>query len=264
MINILSYPRSGNHLVRALVENITQSPTLGVFGGRCTDTPILSHNVNVSPVAYKQHFVEEIDKDRLITKSSPKYLILITRNPFDAISSHNSGYLDAYLNQGPFDAVKNLAHHYYRKWKKKRRLVSSPFSIKNRLWTAKYNSVEEYIDLNLLHWLSLHQFYTHWDKDSKLLLKFENLLDSNLKSNEIKSLHQFLERSNYAQASLTQIHDEENLQGIYNSAKKSLIRPPKNRNKYRQLIYDCYISSDIYNDNQFSDTKKYITDNYLS
>ena len=115
MINILSYPRSGNHLVRALVENITQRPTLGVFGNRCIESPILSHNVNASPVAYKQHFVEEIDKDRLITRSSPKYLILITRSPFDAISSQHSGYLDSYLNQGPFDAVKNLAHHYHRK-----------------------------------------------------------------------------------------------------------------------------------------------------
>ncbi|PJE37204.1 hypothetical protein CVM52_07955 [Pseudooceanicola lipolyticus] len=93
--HVASYPRSGNHLVRALLEYATQRPTMGCPGAS-RDTPIHSRNPNqqarliviseAEPIAYKSHFTNQIQQhehDHRIDR-----FLLITRDPVEAIASH--------------------------------------------------------------------------------------------------------------------------------------------------------------------------------
>ncbi|MDK3018358.1 sulfotransferase family protein [Pseudodonghicola flavimaris] len=93
--HLASYPRSGNHLVRSLIEFATHRPTLGCPGAT-QDAPIYQRPANArarlidirdaDPVAFKSHFANQIqrhDQDYLID-----HFLLITRDPREAISSH--------------------------------------------------------------------------------------------------------------------------------------------------------------------------------
>ncbi len=94
-VGLLSYPRSGNHLVRYLIEYLTERPTLGVIGSE-PDTPIyqregvklLNNNAleKASPEVIKYHFATDI------VSYSEKYpldtLIFILRDPVEAYASH--------------------------------------------------------------------------------------------------------------------------------------------------------------------------------
>ena len=92
MIDILSYPRSGNHLVRYLVEYLTGQATSGCSGNEKVDTFIckrhgvqhLSHVNCDLIVARKYHFAFHI------TNPSSQ-LIFILRNPLECIYSHHAG-----------------------------------------------------------------------------------------------------------------------------------------------------------------------------
>ena len=90
---LASYPRSGNHAVRALIESIFLRPTLGAgdselyrFPKWLVDRPVglrlkpPIHYTSLSPVAVKRHEFLEMDRwDKLIE---------IVRDPRDAIVSH--------------------------------------------------------------------------------------------------------------------------------------------------------------------------------
>jgi len=90
MVLLLSYPRSGNHLVRYIIEFLTGQATLGCFSNRVQDSPIfkrysvrlLGHVKEDAPVAKKSHFAYEL-KDHKCDK-----LIFILRDPVEAILSH--------------------------------------------------------------------------------------------------------------------------------------------------------------------------------
>ena len=62
MIYILSYPRSGNTLIRYIVEYLTNRPTIGAGNGK-DDPPIYKRlhqhlkNVKGEPIAKKEHQV---------------------------------------------------------------------------------------------------------------------------------------------------------------------------------------------------------------
>lgn len=96
MFVIASYPRSGNHLVRFLVEYLTGRPTLGCYGN-CVDTPIyqrqftetpgiLSH-VRGEPIARKVHFAKEFRQVFRIHHPISG-IIFIRREPIEAILSN--------------------------------------------------------------------------------------------------------------------------------------------------------------------------------
>jgi len=93
--HLASYPRSGNHLVRTLIEFATHRPTLGCPGSD-HDRPIYQRGPNCDaklirisepdPVAFKSHFANQIqrhDQHHLID-----HFLLIVRDPVQAISSH--------------------------------------------------------------------------------------------------------------------------------------------------------------------------------
>ena len=94
--HIVSYPRSGSHLVRTLLEASFLRPTLGCQdAGR--DTPIAHRTpnldkklialVNENPIGLKSHNCLDVLKHEHKTGQCNGF-ILIARDPVDAISSH--------------------------------------------------------------------------------------------------------------------------------------------------------------------------------
>ncbi|MDM9625968.1 hypothetical protein QTL95_08680 [Rhizobium sp. S152] len=94
--HIISYPRSGNHAVRAIVERFSGRPTLGCPGNERDDPPLYLRKKNQSLNLIK------IEDERCIGRKSHSLfdlirhdaheenagLVLITRDPLDAITSH--------------------------------------------------------------------------------------------------------------------------------------------------------------------------------
>ena len=94
--HIISYPRSGNHLVRGIVEAYSHRPTEGGFGTKY-DPPIYQNKANKDglisiksdvTIGYKAHFLREIHSRDLLYGRHNLGMVLITRNPADAIASH--------------------------------------------------------------------------------------------------------------------------------------------------------------------------------
>ncbi len=94
--HLLSFPRSGNHLVRALLEASGARKTLGCPGAK-NDKPIylrapnkerkvIRVNGKLPPIALKSHFSTDVWRHE--QKYAPGGIIFIIRNPVDAISSH--------------------------------------------------------------------------------------------------------------------------------------------------------------------------------
>lgn len=94
--HIISYPRSGNHAVRAIIERFSGRPTLGCPGAERDDPPIFFRRQNQrlklieirdqQCIARKSHFLREFIKhDEQETEAG---IILITRDPLEAITSH--------------------------------------------------------------------------------------------------------------------------------------------------------------------------------
>ena len=98
MVTIFSFPRSGNHFVRYLVEFLTGRATLGASGFKRApgqDTPIclrqgpqhLKHVSLDKPVATKAHFTSHLGKT--------DKLVFILRNPLEAVLSYRyDGFSD--------------------------------------------------------------------------------------------------------------------------------------------------------------------------
>lgn|GEM_PF-2948519 len=95
--HIMSYPRSGNHLARAILEGYSHRPTIGCPGVTKRDGPIYLRKPNLRdgaimvddqrPIGFKSHFVREFHThDRALGGQAG--LLLITRDPLKAISSH--------------------------------------------------------------------------------------------------------------------------------------------------------------------------------
>lgn len=96
MIILLSFPRSGNHLIRFFIEYLTGMPTLGcvdnlkdhpIFSDYFElDPNILSHVSSDIPICRKAHTAEECTW--ILQKEKGAKLILITRDPVEAIIAH--------------------------------------------------------------------------------------------------------------------------------------------------------------------------------
>lgn len=88
---IISYPRSGNHLIRFFVELLSELPTHGCIGNK-KDVPIYTNifkndipfNIKNSDeyIYFKSHFTKNHFKI--------KDLIFIVRNPLECISKHSN------------------------------------------------------------------------------------------------------------------------------------------------------------------------------
>lgn len=95
MFLIASFPRSGNHLVRFLIEYLTGRPTLGCRGNpedtplhtrELADSSVLQH-VEGEPIGEKLHFLHELETIKR-TNTPVEGALLIERQPVEALLSH--------------------------------------------------------------------------------------------------------------------------------------------------------------------------------
>jgi hypothetical protein len=93
---LLSYPRSGNHLVRFFIELLTELPTKGCIGNQKIDKCIyqnkfkidipfnINKNYDSSKCFTKFHFIDKLDN------YNNNLLIFIIRNPKEVLLRHNN------------------------------------------------------------------------------------------------------------------------------------------------------------------------------
>lgn len=138
--HIVSYPRSGNHAVRAILEYCFHRPTLGCHGV-INDPPIYQRPPNrkagvisisdKTPIAYKSHFITgTLLVDRAVGPING--LLLVIRDPVTAITSHIGRTLNVThrfrkseirRRVGPqVDAYMALVH-YFRSSEARRRIA---------------------------------------------------------------------------------------------------------------------------------------------
>lgn len=151
---ILSYPRSGNHWVRYIIEHFSKLPTLGN-----DDTPEHIINENDGPIfsrldcpdffntkdyiALKRHNINSDDR-------RDKGLVFIARNPLECIYRHLE-----------LSDVEDFS-------------LSNPKVIKN-------------LDKYYFNW----ETFTGWNNDKKYLILYEDLIDSEKLFHIIISLLKF-------------------------------------------------------------------------
>ncbi|MFW6009241.1 MAG: hypothetical protein ACOCP8_08270 [archaeon] len=95
MIALLSFPRSGNHLVRFIIEYLTERATLGCKGNRKKD-PEICKKINsnfLQNVDINNPIIEKWHRSWVIPNDSHKGLIMILRHPIEACISHNKKYI---------------------------------------------------------------------------------------------------------------------------------------------------------------------------
>ncbi|MEP3264751.1 MAG: hypothetical protein ABJN78_03205 [Hyphomicrobiales bacterium] len=108
MIIISSFPRSGNHLTRFLIEYLTGRPTMGcmdnprdipIFRTEFSENPSVLSHVSGPRIGFKSHKV--YDNGVLINLELCERLILIQREPAEAILAHHvrTGKLGRLLKQ---------------------------------------------------------------------------------------------------------------------------------------------------------------------
>jgi hypothetical protein len=119
---LLSFPRSGNHLVRFFVELLSEQPTLGVV-----DAPLdvsLYKNNYTKPVPFNiQPDTETLNTESYYRKShippntydNIDEMLLILRNPRECLIRQNGFYTwNQNYNWHSYDAYFNLANSYLK------------------------------------------------------------------------------------------------------------------------------------------------------
>lgn len=115
---LLSYPRSGNHLVRFFIELLSEEPTLGCIGNT-EDTEIYlnefpeeipfnikpTHDINNDSSIYNNNLYVKYHK---CPDEIPTELIFILRNPIEALISHNKYN----YNEEEYNHYFNLINYY--------------------------------------------------------------------------------------------------------------------------------------------------------
>lgn len=151
---IMSYPRSGNHLIRAILEAKSGQPTLGCVGNPA-DVPIRDRFANTDvnftrrsevPIGQKLHRIYE-KFEIMNAGEQPKKLLLIVRDPSRCIVSQ--------IVRG-LQSKKGIRQKY------------------EQARLANTKRLEKRIFQDLEHWLSLIDHYTASDLP-KLAISFEKI-----------------------------------------------------------------------------------------
>jgi hypothetical protein len=145
---LLSYPRSGNHLVRYLIEYELGHPTLGAMDG---DGRIFPRWLVDRPIYLREgNSIRIVDKVPLVTKrhdlddlGERSKLIFILRDPIDSVLSHTRDWPTQRFCE---TADEQIAHWIrllltYRSWHKERRLlIKYPSLVASPLVQVKFIS----------------------------------------------------------------------------------------------------------------------------
>ncbi|MEZ9855706.1 hypothetical protein AB4347_16910 [Vibrio breoganii] len=116
----LSYPRSGNHLIRFITEYITAGYTQGcinnkkdlpLYTNEYSEVNILSHVDRHRQVLLKVHSIAEANFNATAYLTGIERCMIVLRNPLFCISSHLRN--DAELDSKEFEVkLKNNLDHY--------------------------------------------------------------------------------------------------------------------------------------------------------
>ena len=180
---LLSYPRSGNHLVRFFIELLSEIPTYGCKGNK-KDIEIYK---NVFPEKVPFNISDFDKKDCYIKYHGPlskdicsNKLIFIVRNPKEVLLRHNNfklnikGKLDSYETY-----FKNI--DYYNNHKGKKILLYYEDIITNK---QKFiNTLYDFLDINNIE--KKKYVLSNIDKLYNLSSKGENRAWGGIKSNTI-------------------------------------------------------------------------------
>jgi len=186
---ILSYPRSGNHLVRFLIESLSGQPTLGAQNGKSEfatifsiDKPIYKKiNIKINtkkPIGIKRHHFDKYNETGFELD-----LLLILRNPIEAIFSHKINQLtekfDIQIINDEFKKYCELLKIYHSSNKNKIIFYYSDLieNDKNTLQNLK-NFLKNYsFDIKNLDTLSNDIAFNSLERESQTI-NVHNLLDS--------------------------------------------------------------------------------------
>jgi hypothetical protein len=186
---ILSYPRSGNHLVRFFIEFLSEEPTFGVDGNNddieiyknqfITNIPFNIKNYNKEKCYKKYH-----NFDYNITKSSE--LIFIIRDPFEVLSHKANTHIDLKEYFNNIDIYKKfqkkkIIFFYENIINNKSKFVNDLYNFLNINNKIKLNYVLKNIDF--LYNLSLSGKNRSWNgNNSNNILKYHyNMIPFNTK-----------------------------------------------------------------------------------
>lgn len=155
---LLSYPRSGNHLLRYLIEWMTATPTAGCLGlADSTDVPLCKSSQGLEHVdpnkpakCIKAHTSDGLKCESLEGKSVSKLIFLI-RNPLEVIS--RSVLYDLRISLFVCGNQANPDH------------MICPFHVNE-------------VKIALKQYLDLVQYYSDF-AGSKLLVRYEDLINPN-------------------------------------------------------------------------------------
>jgi hypothetical protein len=180
---LLSYPRSGNHLVRFFIELLYETPTYG-----CKEN-------NNDREIYKNVFPEEVPfnisdidkKDCYFKYHEPppqnihsNKLILIIRNPKEVLLRHNNYQLNINNNWSSYETYfENV--DYYNNHKGEKLLLYYEDIITNK--TNFINTLYEFLDVNNIK--KKHYVLSNIDKLYDLSSKGENRSWGGINSNSI-------------------------------------------------------------------------------
>lgn len=145
---LLSYPRSGNHLVRFFIELLSEIPTYGCKG--CKHDIEIYKNVFPEKVPFNildfdkkdcYHKYHSLPSQNIISNK----LILIIRNPNEVLLRHNNYKLN--IKEDSYETYfKNI--DYYNNHKGKKLLLYYEDIITNK--TNFINTLYEFLDINKL------------------------------------------------------------------------------------------------------------------
>jgi len=113
---LLSYPRSGNHLVRFFIELLTETPTFGCVGiGKQTDVEIYKNvfkkKIDFNIAAYDKSECYHKFHCPPVEHTDVEYLILIVRNPREVLLRHHN-YKMVTDGDGSFQEYFNIIDYY--------------------------------------------------------------------------------------------------------------------------------------------------------
>ena len=145
---LLSYPRSGNHLVRFFIELLSEIPTYGCKGNK-KDIEIYK---NIFPEKVPFNISDFDKKDCYIKYHCPppqnirsNKLILIIRNPNEVLLRHNNYKLNIKGRSHSYETYfKNI--DYYNNFKKKKLLLYYEDIITNK--DIFINTLYDFLDVN--------------------------------------------------------------------------------------------------------------------
>lgn len=110
---LLSYPRSGNHLVRFFIELLSEKPTSGCLASK-TDIELYKNKydehvpfniVNKTDfIFYKEHTITDLNK----FIGTPSFLLFIVRNPREVLLRHSNNQIKKEM----FDVYFDLIDYY--------------------------------------------------------------------------------------------------------------------------------------------------------